>query len=58
MMKTMMAIAAFALGIGNAQARLGWTLDDCQSVWGSPVAVQYNAKISYRVRNWQSTFIC
>jgi hypothetical protein len=45
MINKMMAIAAFALAIGNAQARLGWTLDDCQSVRGSPVAVQYNAKI-------------
>jgi|SRR6516165_10515301 hypothetical protein len=38
----MMAIAAFALAIGNAQARLGWTLADCKAQWGQPFATKYN----------------
>jgi hypothetical protein len=32
--KTMLAVAAFALAIGNAQAHLGWTLQDCVDHWG------------------------
>jgi hypothetical protein len=45
MMKTMMAIAAFALAIGNAQARLGWTLEECQNHWGAPTKVEYNPAV-------------
>jgi hypothetical protein len=35
-----MAVAAFMLAAGNAQARLGWTIDDCQNMWGAPTKVQ------------------
>ena len=44
-MKAIMAVAAFALAIGNAQARLRWTMGDCENVWGAPVDVRYNGKI-------------
>jgi hypothetical protein len=38
-----MAVAALGLAAGNAQARLGWTLEDCEKQWGSPVSVHYYA---------------
>jgi hypothetical protein len=42
----MMAVAAFALSTGNlAQARLGWTLEDCQKLWGVPTGFHYYALV-------------
>ena len=41
----LMAAAAIMLAAGNVQARLGWTLDDCQNLWGSPVKVGYVSSI-------------
>jgi hypothetical protein len=41
-----MAAAAIMLAAGSqAQARLGWTLDDCQTKWGAPVKVNYDAQL-------------
>ena len=40
LMMITMAAAAFMLAAGNAQARLGWTIDDCQNMWGAPTKVQ------------------
>jgi hypothetical protein len=42
-MKKLFLILTAALGLAiSAQARLGWTLSDCENSWGSPVKVQYN----------------
>jgi hypothetical protein len=47
MMKKMMLLLTAALGLTmSAHARLGWTLDDCQNMWGAPVRVTYDSSIN------------
>jgi len=49
-----MILAAFALAIGNANARLGWTLDECQNVWGPPTNVLYDSKVNQTAYNFKA----
>ena len=37
--------AALGLTMSAAQARLLWTLDDCQTKWGAPTSVKYDAQL-------------
>jgi hypothetical protein len=46
-----LAVAAFALATG-AQARLTWTLEQCQNHWGAPF-VQYNAQVDSTCYNFR-----
>jgi hypothetical protein len=52
--KFLMILAAFALAIGNANARLGWTLDECQNVWGPPTNVLYDSKVNQTAYNFKA----
>ena len=42
MKQLMLIMSALVLIVGSAHARLGWTLEQCENIWGSPVKVQYN----------------
>jgi hypothetical protein len=45
-MKTMMAVAAFGLATGAAQARLGFSLQECENMWGQPRDAGFNVKVN------------
>jgi hypothetical protein len=47
-MKTMVAVAAFALATGNVKAAIGWSLEECKQYWG-PIRSQSYSKIGHRL---------
>jgi hypothetical protein len=45
-MKKLLTILTAALGLAmSAQARIGWSLDQCQNLWGPPAKVAYNNEL-------------
>jgi hypothetical protein len=53
-LKTLLAVTAFALAIGNsAQARLGWSIEECQQRWGQPLKVGYDSDVDYLWYNFR-----
>jgi hypothetical protein len=46
-LKNIITILAAALGLTiSAQARLGWTLEECQAQWGAPIKVHYYSDVN------------